>query len=76
MELLKAVAVSEIEIVPMRWREKVGSAKTLLGKNQLTPLEVTCDQRTLPTRGSHYICHKQRRCSKFLSIGTLLLLET
>jgi len=50
LDLLTAVVVSKIEIVPMRWREKVGSAKTSLGRNQLTPFEVTCDQRTLPTR--------------------------
>jgi hypothetical protein len=35
------------ETVPMRWREKVRPAKTLLGTNQLTPLSETCDQQII-----------------------------
>ena len=53
--------------------KKGEASETLLGTNQLASRWRCVTNKSLPTRWSHFIRHKQRRCGKFLSIGTLLL---
>ena len=43
--------------------EKVRPAKKFTGTNQLASREERVTNKSLPTRWSHYIRYKQRRCS-------------
>ena len=61
--LTKAIYAASTETVPVRLREKVRPAKKFTGTNQLASREERVTKKSLPTRWSHYIRYKQRRCS-------------